>query len=89
MIPFLLTRHIFCFTCGCERVFLFVCTCAAWHIPALKEFTCERDELADLVEDFKHGSVIGNHRKGLTLYKKSFSGDQLVDWLQKEKDMGK
>ncbi|XP_018557172.1 uncharacterized protein zgc:152951 isoform X3 [Lates calcarifer] len=52
-----------------------------------REFTCERDELADLVEDFKHGSVIGNHRKGLTLYKKSFSGDQLVDWLQKEKDM--
>ncbi|XP_018557168.1 uncharacterized protein zgc:152951 isoform X1 [Lates calcarifer] len=54
-----------------------------------REFTCERDELADLVEDFKHGSVIGNHRKGLTLYKKSFSGDQLVDWLQKEKDMAR
>eukprot|EP00064_Thunnus_orientalis_P005094 superscaffoldBa00000486_g5107 len=53
------------------------------------EFQCERDEFADLVEDLKHGSVIGNHRRGLTLYKKSFSGDQLVDWLQKEKGMGR
>lgn len=55
----------------------------------LTEFQCERDELADLVEDLKHASVIGSHRRGLTLYKKSFSGDQLVDWLQKEKGMGK
>ncbi|KAM9851189.1 uncharacterized protein ACBR49_006483 [Aulostomus maculatus] len=53
------------------------------------EFQCERDDLADLVEDFKHGSVIDSHRRGLTLYKKSFSGDQLVDWLQKEKGMGR
>lgn len=53
------------------------------------EFTCERDELADLVEDLKHASMIGSHRRGLTLYKKSFSGSQLVDWLQKEKGMGK
>lgn len=50
---------------------------------------CERDEFADLVEDFKHANVIGSHRRGLTLCKKSFSGDQLVDWLQKEKGMGK
>ncbi|XP_038576186.1 uncharacterized protein zgc:152951 [Micropterus salmoides] len=56
---------------------------------ALAEFKCERDELADLVEDLKHGSVIGHHRRGLTLYKKSFSGDQLVDWLQKEKGMAR
>ncbi|XP_062287604.1 uncharacterized protein zgc:152951 isoform X1 [Scomber scombrus] len=53
------------------------------------EFKCERDELADLVEDLKHGNVIGNQRRGLTLYKKSFSGDQLVDWLQIEKGMGR
>lgn len=50
---------------------------------------CERDALADLVEDFKHTSVIGNHRRGLTMYKKSFSGDQLLGWLQKEKGIGK
>lgn len=61
----------------------------AWHIPALTDFMCERDELADLVEDLKHGNVIGSRRRALTLYKKSFSGDQLVDWLQKEKGMGK
>ncbi|KAM4558910.1 uncharacterized protein PAE49_013512 [Odontesthes bonariensis] len=53
------------------------------------EFKCERDELADLVEDLKHGGVIGSHRRGLTLYKKSFSGGQLVDWLQKEKGMAR
>ncbi|XP_034740891.1 uncharacterized protein zgc:152951 isoform X2 [Etheostoma cragini] len=51
------------------------------------EFMCERDELADVVEDLKHGTVIGSHWRGLTLYKKSFPGDQLVDWLQKEKGM--
>ncbi|KAG7241674.1 hypothetical protein INR49_025139 [Caranx melampygus] len=51
------------------------------------DFQCERDELADLVEDLKHGSVIGCQRRGLTLYQKSFSGNQLVDWLQKEKGM--
>ncbi|XP_020775994.2 LOW QUALITY PROTEIN: uncharacterized protein zgc:152951 [Boleophthalmus pectinirostris] len=51
------------------------------------DFMCERDELANLVEDFKHGSVIGNHRRGLTVHKKSFSGDQLLNWLHKEKGM--
>lgn len=61
----------------------------AWHIPTLTDFVCERDELADLVEDIKHGHVIGSHRRGLAIYKKSFSGTQLVDWLQKEKGMGK
>lgn len=50
---------------------------------------CERDELADLVEDLKHGSVIGSRWKSLTLYKKSFSGEQLLDWLQAKKGMGK
>lgn len=66
-----------------------VCVCVCRPSPALTEFMCERDELAGLVEDLKHASVIGCHRRGLTLYKKSFSGDQLVDWLQKEKGMGK
>ncbi|XP_071763354.1 uncharacterized protein LOC139918001 [Centroberyx gerrardi] len=51
------------------------------------EFMCERDELAGLVEDLKQGSVIACHRRGLSLYKKSFSGAQLVGWLQKEKGM--
>lgn len=50
---------------------------------------CERDELADLVEELKHGGVAGSHWRSLTLYKKSFSGEQLLDWLQKEKGMGK
>lgn len=66
-----------------------MCILVAWHIPALTEFMCERDELADVVEDLKHGSVIGSHWRSLTLYKKSFSGEQLLDWLQKKKGMGK
>lgn len=54
------------------------------------EFSCEKDELADLVQDLKkHGSVIGSHRRGLTSYKKSFSGNQLLDWLQKDKGMAR
>lgn len=66
-------------------VFFWLCR----DIPTHSEFRCERDELADLVEDFKHAGVIGSHRRGLTLYKMSFSGSQLVDWLHKEKGMGK
>ncbi|XP_029967955.1 uncharacterized protein LOC115403242 isoform X1 [Salarias fasciatus] len=52
-------------------------------------FNCEQDELAPLVQDIKHGGVIGSQRRGLTLHRKSFSGSQLVDWLQKEKGMGR
>lgn len=79
-----------CLTCTCENVLSFVCLyILAWRIPAFTAFSCERDELADVVDDLKHGSVIGSHRRGLSLYKKTFSGDQLVDWLQKEKGMGK
>ncbi|KAM3849922.1 uncharacterized protein ACN63O_020320, partial [Diretmus argenteus] len=54
---------------------------------ALTEYKCERDELADLVEDFEQSNVIGSHRRGLSFYKKSFSGRQLVGWLQNERGM--
>lgn len=76
---------------GCEYVhfFIYFFIFVAWHIPALTDFMCERDELADLVEDLKHGSVIGSHWRSLTLYKKSFSGEQLLGWLQTEKGLGK
>ncbi|XP_007557200.1 uncharacterized protein LOC103141471 isoform X1 [Poecilia formosa] len=47
----------------------------------------ERDEFADLVEDLKDAGVIGTQRRGLTLYKNSFSGVQLVDWLQTKEGM--
>nr|XP_057937122.1 uncharacterized protein zgc:152951 isoform X2 [Doryrhamphus excisus]XP_057937123.1 uncharacterized protein zgc:152951 isoform X2 [Doryrhamphus excisus] len=60
---------------------------AAWDTD--HEFECEKDELADLVGDLKDGNVIGTNRRGLTLYKKSFSHDQLLTWLQKEKGMAK
>uniref|UniRef100_A0A3Q0QUU1 Zgc:152951 n=1 Tax=Amphilophus citrinellus TaxID=61819 RepID=A0A3Q0QUU1_AMPCI len=49
------------------------------------EFMCERDELADLVENL----MIGTHWRGLTLHQKSFLSSQLVGWLQKEKGMAR
>ncbi|XP_041933022.1 uncharacterized protein zgc:152951 isoform X1 [Alosa alosa] len=51
------------------------------------EFMCERDAFADLVEEFKSSGVIGSHRKGLRVCKNSFTGTELVDWLQTEKGM--
>lgn len=54
----------------------------------LAGFECEKDELAELVEKLKHAGVVGSHRKGLTVHKKSFSGAQLLEWLQREKGMG-
>ncbi|XP_075896392.1 uncharacterized protein LOC142897743 isoform X1 [Nelusetta ayraudi] len=52
-------------------------------------FECEKDELAELVEKLKHAGVVGSHRKGLTVHKKSFSGAQLLEWLQREKGMAR
>lgn len=53
------------------------------------EFECEQDELANLVEDLKRGNVIGPHRMGLSVIKQSFSGNQLLDWLQNKKGMAR
>lgn len=65
-----------------------MCLCPG--VPLLLTgFVCESDELAGVVESLKHADVIGSQRRGLSVYKKSFSGGQLVDWLQKEKGMGK
>lgn len=54
----------------------------------LAGFECEKDELAELVEKLKHAGVASSHRKGLTVHKKSFSGAQLLEWLQSEKGLG-
>ncbi|KAL2081726.1 hypothetical protein ACEWY4_023579 [Coilia grayii] len=51
------------------------------------EFVCKRDAFANLVEEFKVSGVIGCHRKGVRVFRNSFTGRQLVDWLQKEKGM--
>ncbi|XP_037096356.1 uncharacterized protein zgc:152951 [Syngnathus acus] len=55
--------------------------------PHDNQFECEKDKLADLVAELKDAHVIGTQRKGLTLYKKSFSKDQLLAWLQNNKGM--
>ncbi|XP_064167630.1 uncharacterized protein zgc:152951 [Anguilla rostrata] len=51
------------------------------------ENKCERDDFADMVAEFKECGVIGNHRKGLKVYKNSFTGVQLLDWLEREKGL--
>lgn len=58
-------------------------------LSSLSEFECEKDGLADLVAELKDANLIGIHRKGLALYKKSFSKDKLLAWLQNNKGMGK
>ncbi|XP_051564484.1 uncharacterized protein LOC127447042 isoform X3 [Myxocyprinus asiaticus] len=49
------------------------------------EFKCERDAYADMIEELKRSGVIGSHRRGLRVYRNSFTGTELVDWLCKEK----
>ncbi|KAK7108643.1 uncharacterized protein [Littorina saxatilis] len=45
------------------------------------EFTCQADEYSALVKELKNSGLIKDHRKGLTSYKKSFSGKDFVDWV--------
>ncbi|XP_030642057.1 uncharacterized protein zgc:152951 [Chanos chanos] len=49
------------------------------------EFKCERDAFADIVEEFKSSGQIGTHWRGLKVYRNSFTGEQLLNWLVKEK----
>ncbi|CAB1328818.1 unnamed protein product [Coregonus sp. 'balchen'] len=51
------------------------------------EFKCERDALADVVEDLKRSDVIGCQWRRLSMCRNSFTGAQLVGWLQKERGM--
>ena len=53
------------------------------------DFTCELDEYAQLVFDFKESGLIKDHRKGLKNYKNSFVGKEAVDWLVSSKRVGK
>uniref|UniRef100_A0A8C8JX76 DEP domain-containing protein n=2 Tax=Oncorhynchus tshawytscha TaxID=74940 RepID=A0A8C8JX76_ONCTS len=51
------------------------------------EFKCERHALADVVEDLKQSDVIGCQWRGLSMCRNSFTGAQLVGWLQKKRGM--
>ena len=54
------------------------------------DFTCELDEYAQFVKDFKASGLIKDHRKGLIRnYKNSFVGKEAVDWLILTKKVGK
>ena len=54
------------------------------------DFTCELDEYAQLVKDFKESGLIKDHRKGfIHNYKNSFIGKEAVDWLMLSKKIGK
>lgn len=61
--------------------------CPLSHPVCLKEFECERDAFADVVVELKRSGVIGCQRKGLSFHKNSFSGAQLIGWLQKGRGM--
>ncbi|XP_067051078.1 uncharacterized protein [Acropora muricata] len=50
------------------------------------EFSCELDEYAQLVKDFKDSGIIRDRRKGLIhSYKNSFLGKEAVEWLMTSK----
>lgn len=49
------------------------------------DFTCELDQCAQMIRDLKTSEVIRDHRRGLTTLKKTFQGDQFVDWIVKDK----
>ncbi|KAJ7363529.1 hypothetical protein OS493_009684 [Desmophyllum pertusum] len=50
------------------------------------DFTCELDEYAQLVNDFKGSGLIKDRRKGfIHNYKNSFVGKEAVDWLVSSK----
>uniref|UniRef100_A0A4W3JU43 Zgc:152951 n=1 Tax=Callorhinchus milii TaxID=7868 RepID=A0A4W3JU43_CALMI len=55
------------------------------------ELKCERDEYADIVVEFKQAGIIGTNRSGLKVHKHTFSGRQLVKWMNNNKgfDEGK
>ena len=54
------------------------------------DFTCELDEYAQLVNDFKGSGLIKDRRKGfIHNYKNSFVGKEAVDWLVSSKKVGK
>ncbi|KAJ8253154.1 hypothetical protein GJAV_G00209720 [Gymnothorax javanicus] len=52
-----------------------------------EEINCERDDFVDMMAEFKHSGVIKNYWRGLKVYKNSFTGQQLLDWLMKEKGL--
>ncbi|XP_070554538.1 uncharacterized protein [Ptychodera flava] len=51
------------------------------------DFTCELDEYALLVRDLKASGLIKDHRSGLKVHKKSFTGKEFVDWIVKTKQV--
>ena len=55
----------------------------------LADFACEPDEYAALVQELKESGLIKDHRRGLTVYKKSFTGKEFVNWIVKNKQLGK
>lgn len=52
------------------------------------EFVCEPDEYAKLVKEMKKAGLIKDHRVGLSSVKKSFKGQEFVDWLTGTKRLG-
>ncbi|XP_062506238.1 uncharacterized protein LOC134182807 [Corticium candelabrum] len=55
----------------------------------LSELSCEPDEYALLVREVKNSRLVKDHRYHLRSYKSCFVGQELVDWLVKNKNMNR
>lgn len=55
----------------------------------LSDLKCEPDEYALIVREVKNSGLVKDHRYHLRTYKNSFVGQEMVDWLVKNKNMCK
>ncbi|XP_014667662.1 PREDICTED: uncharacterized protein LOC106809184 [Priapulus caudatus] len=53
----------------------------------LEDFVCEPDQYAALVADLRSSGIISDHRKGLSMYKHSFTGKNFIDWVVKTREV--
>ena len=55
----------------------------------MSELKCEPDEYALTVREVKNSGLVKDHRYHLRTYKNTFVGQELVNWLEKKKNMSK
>ncbi|KAK2164124.1 hypothetical protein LSH36_68g04032 [Paralvinella palmiformis] len=67
------------------------CTCKLYVVDLfsdlLGDFACEPNEYAILTQDLKSSGLIRDHHRGLSVYKRSFTGKEFVDWIVKNKQL--
>ena len=55
---------------------------------AAGDFVCEPDEYALLVHQMRRANIIKDHSSFVRNYKKSFKGQEFVEWAMKTKNIG-